>query len=220
MQTRLIIAEDHNLVREGIRRILQNSGDVLVVGEARDGEEAVQMAAALRPDVVLMDISMPGLNGIEATKRIKDQLPSTAVLVLTAHDESPLVVTLLEAGAKGYLLKTAYSEELIGAVRTVRAGGTVLSRTVSPWTLGTTGRSPGPPTGGDGADRLTDREMEVLRLVAKGLTNKAIAGQLRLSSRTVQVHLYRVFAKLGVASRTEAVVAAMERGWLHPERGS
>ncbi len=216
-QIRLIIAEDHNLVRDGIRRILQNSGDVLVVGEATDGEEAVKMAAALRPDVVLMDITMPRLNGLDATRRIKARDPETAVLVVTAHDESPLVAKMLEAGAGGYLLKTASAEELLGAVRAVRSGGTILSSSLSHKAFGSTARPRNRSADRAELGPLTEREAQVLRLAARGLSNKAIARELCLSPRTVGIHLYHIFSKLEASSRTEAVTAGIARGWVRVE---
>lgn len=218
MSIRVVIADDHTLMREGTRNMLELSGRIAVVGEAADGTEAVEVTAKLRPDVVLMDIAMPNLNGIDATREIKKRCPATAVLVLTAYDDDRYVFALLEAGAAGYLMKSVRSDELVAAVEAVHSGESVLSPSVARKVL----------TRFIGADRrndaraarhdlLTAREQEVLLLAAKGLPNKAIAEQLSLSPRTVQLHLAHIFDKLGVASRTEAVVAGLKRGWLRLE---
>ncbi len=216
MAIRVVMADDHVLVREGIRNVLDRHPNIDVVAEAGDGNEAVALTVELRPDVVLMDIAMPQLNGIEATRQIKEQCPGTAILVLTAYDDDHYVFALLEAGAAGYLLKSAHSDELVTAVQQIHAGESVLSPSVARKVLRKFIGS-----GGDGArpdpERLTERELEILRLAATGLPNKAIAGVLSLSPRTVQLHLAHVFEKLGVASRTEAVVTGLKRGWLSLE---
>ena len=211
MAVRVVIAEDHTLVREGTRRVLDQCRDIEVVGEAGDGEEAILKVLEQRPDVVLMDISMPKLSGIDATRRIKSACPDTAILALTAYDDDVYVFALLEAGAAGYLLKTVRSDDLIAAVLAVHAGESVLSPSVAAKVLRRF-TTPGPPVAG--ANSLTLREKEVLVLAARGLPNKAIAAALGLSHRTVQMHLARIFHKLGVASRTEAVVTGLRRGWL------
>jgi DNA-binding NarL/FixJ family response regulator len=210
------MAEDHALVREGIRKVLEQHAAIDVVGEASDGEEAVQLTTALRPDVVLMDISMPHLNGIEATRQIKESCPETAVLVLTAYDDDRYVFALLEAGAAGYLLKSAHGDDLVSAVREVHAGESILSPSVARKVLA---KFIGPEETREAApsEKLTEREVEILRLAAAGLPNKAIAADRSLSPRTVQLHLAHIFQKLGVASRTEAVVTGLKRGWLDLE---
>jgi DNA-binding NarL/FixJ family response regulator len=209
---RVLLAEDHAIVREGTREFIQREEDMEVVGEAGDGEEAVELATELKPDVIVMDIRMPKLNGIEATKKIKELLPSTAVLVLTAYDYDQYIFALLEAGAAGYLLKGVRVHELIDAIRAVYAGESVLhpvvarrviDRLVSP-----------PPTETPATEPLSEREMEVLKLAAKGISNKDIADELFLSPRTVQAHLGNIFNKLGVASRTEAILHGLRKGWL------
>lgn len=211
---RILLAEDHIVVREGTRELLQREPDMEVVGEVSDGEEAVKLASKLRPDVVIMDIAMPKLNGIEATKQIKALRPTTAVLVLTAYDNDQYIFALLEAGAAGYLLKNVRSRELIDAVRAVYAGESVLHPVVARRVIGHLISSAGGPVEAPVTEPLSKREMEVLRLAAKGLSNKDIAEQLFLSPRTVQVHMGNIFNKLGVASRTEAVLYALRRGWF------
>jgi len=209
---RILLAEDHAIMREGVREFIKREADMEVVGEAGDGEEAVKLAVQLKPDVIVMDIRMPKLNGIEATKQIKSQLPNTAILILTAYDSDQYIFALLDAGAAGYLLKGIRTHELIDAIRAVYAGESVLHpviasrvirRVVTPATTGSKGFEP-----------LSDREMEILKIAAKGVSNKDIAEQLFLSPRTVQVHLGNIFNKLGVASRTEAVLHGLKRGWL------
>lgn len=209
---RVLLVEDHVVVRESIRQFLARESDLEVIGEAGDGEEAVRLATQLSPDVVVMDVAMPNVNGIEATREIKALCPATAVLALTAYDYDQYIFALLEAGAAGYLLKGVQVREVIDAIRAVYAGESVLhpvvarrvvDRLVSP------GRSETQAT-----ELLSEREMEVLKLAATGISNKEIAQQLFLSPRTVQVHLGNIFSKLGVASRTEAILYGLKRGLL------
>jgi DNA-binding NarL/FixJ family response regulator len=211
-RTRVLIADDHALVREGTREILAREPDLAVVGEARDGEEAVALAAELLPDVVIVDIGMPHLNGIEATRRIKAGHPEIGVLVLTMHDDDGYLFAILEAGAAGYLLKDCHGAEVVAAVRSIRAGEAVLHPAVTAKVLARLRR-------GESARRpeesaLSARERQVLRLAAAGMGNQQIAAELVLSPRTVQAHLSNVFAKLQVASRTEAIVHGLRRGWF------
>jgi NarL family two-component system response regulator LiaR len=214
---RVLLAEDHVVVREGTRELIRREQDMEVVGEAGDGEEAVELATKLRPDVVIMDIAMPKVNGIEATKRIKELYPATAVLILTAYDNEQYIFALLDAGAAGYLLKNVRRSELIDAVRAVYAGESVLHPVIARKVLerfrGAKGR-----VGEEGTqDVLSEREMEVLHLASRGITNKDIAKELVVSVRTVQAHLGNIFNKLGVGSRTEAVLYALRRGWFSLE---
>ncbi|MBK9713177.1 MAG: response regulator transcription factor [Kouleothrix sp.] len=205
MAIRVVIADDHTVVRKGIRDLLSDEDDIVVVGEARNGHEAVDLATALLPDVVVMDIAMPELSGVEATRQLRAQAPAVRVLVLTAYDDDPYIYGLLDAGASGYILKTAESREIARAVRATAAGQSAIDPAVAPRLIA---RLTHPPAGGD---TLTERELDVLRRAARGLTNKQIGADLAISDRTVQNHLANIYAKLGVASRTEAVTAALQR---------
>ncbi len=213
----ILIADDHALVREGTRERLEREEDFEVVGEAADGEEAVRLTNRLKPNVVLIDIAMPKLNGIEAAKQIKSAQPNTAVLVLSAYDNDQYIYAVLEAGANGYLLKNVRGHQLVDAIRDVWAGEVVLdphvARKVVQWfsSLSQGQRAEGR------SDYVSERELEVLKLAAKGMSNKEIAVELALSVRTVQSHLGNIFDKLGVSSRTEAVLRALKEGWLSLE---
>ncbi len=211
---RIFIAEDHVVVREGTRSLLEREEDFEVVGEAGDGEEAVRLIAQLQPDVAILDIAMPKLNGIEVTKRIKKHYPSIAVLILTAYDNDQYVFALLEAGAAGYLLKTVRGHEVVEAVRAVRAGESVLHPAIARKVVARYFPATVAKGEGEVGEALSDREMEVLKLAAKGLTNKDIADRLVLSVRTVQTHLGNIFNKLKVGSRTEAVLYGLRKGWF------
>ncbi|TET54189.1 MAG: response regulator transcription factor, partial [Anaerolineales bacterium] len=200
-------------VRERTRERLEREDDIVVAAEAADGEEAVQLAASHRPDVVVMDVAMPELSGIEATKRIKAEYPTVAVLVLSAYDDDQYVFALLEAGAAGYVLKDVHASELVKAVRAVHAGESVLHPTVARKVLDRFAQR-ADKTRQRAPDELTARELEVLKVAAKGMTNQQIARELVISVRTVQVHLSNVFSKMRVGSRTEAVVYGLRKGWL------
>lgn len=211
---RILLADDHALVRQGTRELLEREGDLEVVAEAGNGEEAVQLACEHWPDIVLMDIAMPKLNGIEATRQIKASQPKVSVLVLTAYDDDQYIFALLEAGAAGYLLKNVGADELIVAIRAVAAGEAVLHPAIARRVINRFAPAEHKAAQVSAFDHLSEREMEVLRLAAKGLKNQDIANALFLSVRTVQTHLGNIFAKMGVSSRTEAVLEALRRGWL------
>ena len=211
---RILIADDHAVVRDGTRQILEQEDDLDVVAEAADGAEAIKLAGSAKPDVAIIDIAMPNVDGIEATKQIKSLYPSIAVLILSAYDDDQFVFSLLEAGAAGYLLKSVRGRELIEAVRQVYAGESVLHPSIARKVLNRFVPTPGKPAGQKPTEVLSDREIEVLRLATRGLSNQDIADELYLSLRTVQAHLGHIFNKLQVSSRTEAVVRALKEGWV------
>jgi len=214
--TRVIIADDHPLFRAGVRERLEKPGSgIEVVGEASDGEEACELAGRLHPDVVLLDIAMPGLNGIEATRRIKAEWPEIGILILTVYDDEQYIYALVEAGAAGYLLKTTDGSQLIDAVQRIRQGEAVLSPEITQKVLKRLTRAPEQPA----SSPMSEREHHVLRLAARGASNKLIALELQVSVRTVHAHMRHIFSKLGVASRTEAVMLAARQGWLQADDG-
>jgi len=211
---KIMLAEDHVLVREGTKEMLDREDDMEVVAEAGDGEEAVRLVTEKDLDIVIMDIALPKLNGIEATKQIKEISPRTAILVLTAYDDDEYVFALLEAGAAGYLLKDVSTDKLVEAIRAVQAGESMLHPAIARKVVNRFSR---PVEGGKEetpVEELTEREIEVLQLAGKGITNREIADSLSISHRTVQAHLSHIFSKLGVGSRTEAVVYALRKGLL------
>jgi NarL family two-component system response regulator LiaR len=214
---KLLLAEDHVVVREGIRELIQREEDMEVVGEVSDGEGAIQMVNELEPDVVLMDIAMPGLNGIEATKRIKASRPSTSVLILTAYDNEEFIFALLGARAAGYLLKNVRGRELLNAIRAVYEGESVLHPAIAKKVL-TRLQPERRNAAPERKQFLSRRQLEVVKLGAQGLFNKEIAHELSLSERTVQTHWRNIFAKLDVGSRVEAIMYCLRRGWINLEQ--
>jgi NarL family two-component system response regulator LiaR len=214
---KVLIADDHAVVREGTRQILEREPDLEVVAEAADGEEAVKLAGSSKPNVAIIDIAMPKVDGIEATKQIKALYPAIAVLILTAYDDDQFIFSLLEAGAAGYLLKSVRGHELIDAVRAVYAGESVLHPAVARKVLNRFVPPAGKTAELKPSAVLSEREMDVLKLATRGLSNQEIARELCLSLRTVQAHLGHIFNKLGVSSRTEAVVRALKEGWVNLE---
>ena len=210
---RVVLADDHAVVRKGIHEFLEEAGDITVVAEAADGEAALSAIREHQPDVAVLDIQMPRRTGIEVTRAVRDERLPIGVLVLTAYDDDPYVQAVLEAGANGYVLKNASSEEIVQAVHTVHEGQmaldpTIARKIVSHW------MSAGQAPSQSAQVHPTPREMDVLNLMARGFTNKAIAAQLKISERTVQGHIASLFGKLDVGSRTEAVVRAAQLGWV------
>jgi len=210
-----MLADDHAIVRAGIRQFLEHAGDIQVVAEADDGEMAKRLIQERKPDVAVLDIQMPKASGIEVTRWIRSNAPQVGVLILTAFDDDPYVLAVLQAGANGYVMKTASPGELIQAVRDVRDGKSVLDAKVTQKLLAQLSHSKDTVQ----VETPTSREMEVLELVARGYTNKAIGAQLRISDRTVQGHLAHIFDKLQAASRTEAVMRAVSLGWISQSIG-
>jgi NarL family two-component system response regulator LiaR len=210
----ILLADDHVLVRQGTRELLDREDDMKVVGEAGNGKEAVRLASELHPHVVIMDIAMPELNGIEATRSIKEVQPDSAVLILSAYDDDQYVFAILEAGAAGYLLKDVPAHELVEAIRMVHAGESILHPTIARKVVNRFASPQGRGAAASESDRLSEREMEVLKLAATGMTNMEIANELALSVRTVQGHLSNIFSKMHVGSRTEAVILGLRMGWF------
>ncbi|MFC2059616.1 response regulator [Chloroflexota bacterium] len=210
----IIVADDHPLFRQSIRNVLESQPDFLVVAEADNGEEAVKLTAELQPDVVLMDITMPKLDGLEATRQIKASHPNIAVLVLTIHSDDQHIIGILEAGAAGYLIKSVFGEEVIQSVRGVVAGEMVLSPSIGQRLLKQAARYPIRSVPLQAGEKLSPRELEIIKLAARGMSNKSIAAALGLTVRTVKGHLANIFSKLNVGSRTEVIVAGLRAGFL------
>jgi DNA-binding NarL/FixJ family response regulator len=210
---RIFLADDHAVVREGLKSLIDAQPDMEVTGEAEDGNAACERVPELRPDVVIMDVSMPGMSGALATERLRQTCPQVKVLALTVHEDKGYLRQLLEAGAAGYVLKRAAAEELIRAIRTVAGGGVYLDPAMAATVVGGFVRKPAGKGMPQGAD-LSDRETEVVRLVAAGHSNKEIAGQLGLSVKTVETYKARSLEKLGLSSRSDLVSYAVQRGWL------
>ena len=207
---RVMLADDHALVREGTRRLLESEGDVEVVAEAASGEEAILAAQRFHPDIAIIDIAMPGIGGIQATREIKAHCPETAILILSAYDDEPYLIALLEVGAAGFLLKNVHGQELINAIRAVSRGESVLHPSLAEKIMRRLSSQANPTS--RASDLLSERELDVLRLAARGLPNKEIARRLGLSIRTVHSHLANIFTKMQVGSRTEAVLLALREG--------
>jgi DNA-binding NarL/FixJ family response regulator len=209
---RVILADDHAVVRKGIRDFLEEDGAIQVVAEAADGEQVKQLIQTQQPDIVILDIRMPGATGIEVTRWIREQAIPVGILILTAYDDDPFVVAAIQAGANGYVLKNAEADQITAAVHAIYGGQSALSPVITQKLMshmaGTT-----PPE--KLVEPLTDREREVLQLAASGLTNRGIGLQLTISDRTVQGHLASIYSKLQAGSRTEAVTRAIQLGLIH-----
>jgi NarL family two-component system response regulator LiaR len=210
----IVLGEDHLITRQGILRLLEDEEGLAIVGEASNGEEAVQLVTELKPDVVIMDIAMPKLNGIEATRQIKVTHPRTGVLILSAYDDDEYVFAMLKAGAAGYLLKSVSGDELVRAIKAIHNGEPVLDPTIAKKVMNYFKFQNKIPSVNEDVEHLSNREVDIIKLAAKGLTNKEIADKLHLSYRTVEGHMRDVFNKLGVGSRTEAVLFGLKKGWF------
>jgi DNA-binding NarL/FixJ family response regulator len=207
---RVILADDHAVVRAGIRQFLEIGENIQVIAEVDNGQEACKLIEHYQPDVAVLDLQMPIMSGIEVARWVRSHHPQTAILILTAFDDDPFITAALQAGANGYMLKTASPQEIIQAVQEVHAGNPALAPAVAQRLIDLMGqRQASQPV-----EQLTGREMEVLSLAGRGQTNKAIAHELGISDRTVQNHLARIYEKLQAASRTEAVMRAVSLGWL------
>lgn len=217
---RVLLADDHDITRQGVRSMLEASGEIVVVGEAMDGAQAVAQARTLRPDVVLMDIQMPLMDGLEATRVLHTEMPDLPIVILTTFQTAESVAEALGAGAKGYLLKDADAADLIAAVRAARRGEALLAPAVADRLAALATLQPAGSSGPSSADTLNEREQEILQLLARGARNKEIASQLFLSIKTVEYHMAHLFHKLGVSNRTEAARVATERGLVSPDRRS
>ena len=213
LQISVLLVEDHKLVREGTRQLLEQAPDIKVIGEASSGEEAIHLISQITVDVVLMDVHLPNLSGIETTRIIKEIRPSLRVLILSAYDDDRYVFPLLDAGASGYLLKTSSGDELIEAIHTVHSGEVVFSPSITSKVYNRFTRRQNKSVSIRKND-LTDRELVVLQEVARGKTNKEIGRILMISHLTVQAHLKNIFSKLGMSSRAEAAAYAVNQGWI------
>lgn len=213
-ETTILIADDHPLVRQALVTLLGSQPDFKVVGEAGDGEEAIQLAGQLRPDIIIMDITMPRINGLAATRQIKSRFPDMKVLALTVHSDSEHILGIFEAGASGYLTKSVFGNEVVTAIRSLMAGDSVLSRQILKQILEINFQQVSKPRDLAPGFNLTSRELEIFKMAASGMSNKDIAQKLSLSLQTVKGYLVSIFSKLHVSSRTEAVILALRTGIL------
>ena len=212
MPIRILLADDHTVMRDGLRALLDRQPDMLVIGEAADGRECVRLSEEQSPDVIVMDIAMPGMNGIEATRRIVAEQPRTAVVILSMHQDESYVLRALKAGAKGYLLKDSPRADVIGAIRAVAEGRSFLTRKIGRMLQEDYVRELEQRGLDDSYELLTDREREVLQLVAEGQTNKEVAHLLNVSLTTVETHRTHILQKLGLHSIPELILYAVRKG--------
>jgi DNA-binding NarL/FixJ family response regulator len=212
-RAKVLLVEDHIVVRQGIKALLSDEADIQIVGEADNGREALALVETLQPNVVLMDISMPGMNGIEATRQVRQRYPEVKVVVLSMHANEEYVFQVLRAGASGYVLKQSDSSEVLTAIRAALAGGSFLSPPISQTVINDYVQRAESRGRGNDLDLLTSREREVLQLLAEGLSNREIAEQLSISIKTVETHRGNMMNKLGVGSKTELVKYALRKGW-------
>jgi len=217
MKIRILIVDDHAMLREGMRTLLSQEADFEIVGEAANGEEAVTLAGKLKPDIVIMDIVMPVMNGVEATRQIRQLYPAVSVLVLSAFSDTRHIVELLEAGARGYLLKSSAGKELVKAIRAVRAGESVLDPEVTRKLVQRLASLSKTAAERESDGQLTARELEILKWASRGLSNKEISEKLFISLRTVKAHLTNIFNKLGCGSRTDAIIKGLKQGYIDLE---
>jgi NarL family two-component system response regulator LiaR len=222
---RVVIADDHGLVREGLRAVLEGEPDLEVVGEAEDGNQALEVCRTLGPDLVLMDVRMPEVDGLEATRKIKEEMPNTSVIMVTMHENPDYLLEAIRAGAAGYILKDASAERLVEAVRRTLDGESPLNQELAMRLLTRMANESEPSARAPEKSQdpmpegITPREVEVLRLLAQGRTNLQIAQDLAVSRGTIKSHVQNIIAKLGVSDRTQAAVRAIELGILDPETG-
>lgn len=210
MAIKVVIVDDHALLREGLAKILSLESNFLIVGEANCGDEAIALTRTLKPDVVLMDINMPGLNGIEATKIIKEEMPQVGIIALTIHEDEEYIFELVRAGVSGYILKDIQPEQLIKAIKDVAEGKTAIQPNITAKLLGEFNRLSDRKTNMFSCDQLTARELEVIKLIAQGMPNKEIASTLYISEKTVKNHITNIFRKLNVEDRTQAALFALK----------
>ena len=212
-RTRILVADDHHLVLAGIKTLLGDDPSVKIIGEAMDGQSALRLASELKPDVIVLDLSMPGMNGVRVAQSLRAQVPRCHILILSVHEDRAYLRQLLETGVSGYVLKRSAPEELISAIRAIAAGGIYLDPAIARMVIGR-----GPQAGGlraaDGPTELSARETEVLRLAAAGYTNKELSLRLRIGVKTIETYKARAMEKLGLATRAELVRYAIVKGWL------
>lgn len=213
-QIRVLIADDHPLLRQGLRQVLELSGDVAVVGEAVNGRQCLELARQVRPDVVLMDVNMPEMNGLEVARAIKGEMPGVAVVILTVHDAEDYLVEAVQAGVEGYVLKDAESSAVLEAVRSCSRGQSYLQPQLAGRLMTGMRRREKERTDERPLDVLTEREFDVLKLLAEGTSNRDIGERLYISEKTVKNHTNSIFRKMGVSDRTQAVLEAIRKGWV------